>query len=233
MKLLLAALFLTAASLADPVAITWNGPVVVESLTCGGCPYGAYAPEVTPTLDGLNADLSVSFGSSAYGYGPSEGIEIQIPFEVTGDAAVAITGTAGFGAYGSSAPAYGGTDLTSWNFSGGFAGAVSVVGADSIGFAGTQTVESDDCTYGDCVASVGSDQPVAGELNLSAGTYTLDIQESYWDNSIGDSMAGAGVTLVLSDPTPNAVPEPHLITVYDGGILLLLLLWLAFRRQGQ
>jgi len=219
LSLVFIAIGCTAIVQADP--ITWTGPAIIDQASCNGCPDGTPTPNANEFTDGLNADLSVSYDTSAWGYGPSASFAVTIPFSVSGDALVAVSGTAGFGAAGTNCSDVSCVDLGSWNFSGGFSGQV-VLGGDgmalSLPFGGMETVAGecdpfDGCSAGYFSPGVSISDPLAGTIDLAAGNYTLTIEGSNWDTSVGDSGAGLGVNLVLSDP-PSGVPEPRVSVLW-------------------
>jgi hypothetical protein len=214
LSLLFIAIGFTAIVKAD--SITWTGPATIDQSFCAGCPYGTPTPYVNESTFGPNADLNVGYSTSAWGLGPSASFAVTIPFNVSGDALVALGGTANFGAAGTNCTAVNCVDLGSWNFSGGFDGQVVLDGdgmAFTIPFGGMQTIAAEcdplfGCSAGYMSPGVSITNPLEGTTDLAAGDYTLTVEGSDWDSSVGDSMASMGVTLVLSDP-PSEVPEPR------------------------
>ena len=104
LSLVFIAIGFTAIVKADP--ITWTGPAIIDQAFCAGCPYGTPTPYTYEYTDGPNADLSVGYNTSAWGYGPSASFAVTIPVQrLQAMHSVALGGTAGFGAAGTNQPA--------------------------------------------------------------------------------------------------------------------------------
>jgi hypothetical protein len=216
---------------ADPVAITWSAPPTVAAWNCDGCESGGGMPTPTATQDGTNADLQVNYVSSATGDGPSSDSTITDTFTLAAPADVSLSITIGYESSGDSCGDRTCNDLTSWDYTGGFSGGVGISGPNGgvlgIPFGNSATVAGTcgEIAPGDCSAGVSFFQSGSDTMQLAAGTYTLTVDYSDSNTSIGDSFSGATLDAVLSDTV--ATPEPNR-TFF---VVMLLLMVVALKRN--
>jgi hypothetical protein len=201
---------------ADTVPIMWTGSPSVPTWECNGCPYGGAPPTATATEDGATADLAVSYFSSATGFGPSSSSTVTDTFTLTSPADVLLSLSVDYFSSGSSCWDFGCAG-PGWDYSAEFAGDASISGPDGIDIAfGDSGTVPGICNGalgpGNCSGGMYLQDTESGMTELPAGTYTLTVNYSDSDTSVGDSSAGALLDVTLGDA--DIVPEPaHTIFV--------------------
>jgi hypothetical protein len=208
----------------DQVAVNWTGnPVIVSALS--NTP-AVIEPIPVASQDGASADLGVTYDEQSIGgfYSnpdippqPTNSMSstIDTQFTISSPADILLALTLSMQDQGSSC---GDADcpqnLTSWTFAGEFSGSLDILGPDgtelSVPFTGYEAVPAVCGMI--CVGTVDLSDTESGNVQLAAGTYTLQTTFSSWTNTVGDGSAGGELSAVVSD----VVPEPSQIWLMIG-----------------
>ncbi len=201
--LVLLAAGITAAALkAD--AIVWSGSPTVTSSQCPGCPYGQLISP-SESANGIEADLNVEFGSSALGPGAFSSASLESPFVLPYATGIDLSVAVNYGFSGTSC-----SDVecagAGWTAVGENSGSLSIVDSGgrvdlTVPFGGS-----------------GSSNNQSGVVDLAAGNYSLLVNYSDSNNSVGDSFSNAFLQARIVDPAP--VPEPSYLALIAGLAIL-------------